>query len=170
MSRRTTVLAALATLALMSLAVPPLAVPPLAPSPALAATKPRASLTDIENDVMCPSCRESLAVAQSPQSYAERDFIRKLIAQGLDKQQIEQALVAQYGEAVLARPPARGFDLTVYVVPAAIVLVCLAVLAIVLPRWRRAARARLATPLAAGPALSAADARRLEEDLSRFDA
>jgi cytochrome c-type biogenesis protein CcmH len=170
MSRRATLLAVLGALALASLVVPPLSVPPLAPSPALAAAKPRASLTDIENDVMCPSCRESLAVARSPQSYAERDFIRKLIAQGLDKQQIEQALVAQYGEAVLARPPARGFDLTVYLIPAAILLACLAILAVVLPRWRRAARARLATPLAAGPALSQADARRLEEDLSRFEA
>jgi cytochrome c-type biogenesis protein CcmH len=158
MIRRTAILALL-TLALL----------PLTPASAPAAPKSRASLTDIENDVMCPSCRESLAVARSPQSYAERDYIRKLIAQGLDKQQIESALVSQYGEAVLARPPASGFDLTVYLIPAGIVLLGLATLAFVLPRWRRAARARLATPLAAGPALSATDARRLEEDLSRFD-
>jgi cytochrome c-type biogenesis protein CcmH len=144
--------------------------PLLTPISAIAAARPRASLTDIENDVMCPSCRESLAVAESPQSYAERNFIRQLIAQGLDKQQIEQALVAQYGPAVLAKPPASGFDLTVYLIPAAIVLLGLGTLAVVLPRWRRSARARLATPLALGPQLSAADARRLEEDLGRFDA
>jgi cytochrome c-type biogenesis protein CcmH len=168
-SRHATVLVVLAALALAALAIPPLGLSPLTPSAALAAAKPRASLTDIENDVMCPSCRESLAVAGSPQSYAERAYIRELIAQGLDKQQIEQALVAQYGEAVLARPPARGFDLTVYLVPAAIVLVCLVTLAVVLPRWRRTARARLAAPAAVGPALSVADARRLDEDLSRFE-
>src|SRR5437660_1797771 len=46
----------------------------LAPS-ALAAAPARASLTDIENDVMCVSCHESLAVAQSPQAYAERSYI-----------------------------------------------------------------------------------------------
>src|SRR5947209_4397720 len=33
-----------------------------------AAAAPRASLSAIENDVMCPSCRESLAVAESPQA------------------------------------------------------------------------------------------------------
>jgi cytochrome c-type biogenesis protein CcmH/NrfF len=140
----------------------------LAPAAAGAAA-PRASLTAIENDVMCPSCRESLAVAQSPQAIAERNYIRGLIAQGMDKQQIEKALVAQYGTAVLARPPARGFDLTVYVLPAVIVVAGLALLAMVLPRWRRAARARRAAALPAAPALSAGDARRLEEELSRFD-
>ena len=46
----------------------------LTPAAALAAS--RASLTEIENDVMCVSCREPLAVAQSPQAYAERAFIR----------------------------------------------------------------------------------------------
>jgi cytochrome c-type biogenesis protein CcmH/NrfF len=140
----------------------------LAPAAALAVT-PRASLTDIENDVMCPSCRESLAVAESPQAYAERDYIRKLIAQGLDKKQIEQNLVAQYGPSVLAKPPARGFDLTVYVLPAAIVVAGLAIRAVVLPRWRRAARARLAAPRPAAAGLAPAEARRLEEDLARFD-
>ncbi|HZU40451.1 MAG TPA: cytochrome c-type biogenesis protein CcmH [Solirubrobacteraceae bacterium] len=142
----------------------------LVPAGALGSARPRASLTDIENDVMCVSCRESLAVAESPQAYAERDYIRGLIAQGLDKQQIEQQLVAQYGPAVLGKPPASGFDLTVYVLPAAIVALGLLVLAIALPRWRRAARARVKAPAAAGPALSAQDARRLEEDLARFDA
>lgn len=32
---------------------------------AAGASQPRASLTDIENDVMCVACRESLAVTQS---------------------------------------------------------------------------------------------------------
>jgi cytochrome c-type biogenesis protein CcmH len=139
----------------------------LPPAAALAAT-PRASLTDIENDVMCPSCRESLAVAQSPQAYAERDYIRGLIAQGLDKKQIEQNLVGQYGPAVLAKPPASGFDLTVYLLPAAIVLLGLGIVLTVLPRWRRAARARLAAAPPATPSLAPADARRLDEDLARF--
>jgi cytochrome c-type biogenesis protein CcmH/NrfF len=166
MSRRR-VAVALAVALLAALAV---SLAPPGTGAAQAAAKPRASLTDIENDVMCPSCRESLAVAGSPQAYAERKYIRQLIAQGLNKQQIEKALVAQYGDAVLARPPAHGFDLTVYLIPVAIVLLGLATLAVVLPRWRRAARARLATPAAVGPGLSAADARRLDDDLSRFDA
>lgn len=138
-------------------------------APAAIAAAPRASLTDIENDVMCVVCRESLAVAQSPQAEEERDVIRNLIAQGLDKQQIERQLVVQYGPAVLGKPPAQGFNLTVYVLPAAIVVAGLLLLGLLLPRWRAAAAARARAPRHAVPALSAGDARRLDEDLSRFD-
>ena len=153
--------AVLATLALATLTLP------LAATAATSA--PRASLTDIENDVMCVSCREPLAVAQSPQAEAERNFIRHLIAEGQTKAQIEQALVAQYGESVLGKPPADGFNLTVYVLPPAIVLLGVVVLAFALPRWRRRARAAAEKgPPAAGPSLDATDARRLDEELTRY--
>jgi cytochrome c-type biogenesis protein CcmH len=141
----------------------------LSPAAAGAATA-RASLTDIENDVMCVSCRESLAVAQSPQSYAERNYIRGLIAQGMTKPQIEQALVGQYGPAVLGKPPADGFNLTVYVLPPALLAFGIAVLAITLPRWRRRTRAReRASAAAAGPDLSSVESQRLDDELARFD-
>ena len=136
----------------------------IAPGSALAAS-PRASLTDIENDVMCVSCHEPLAVAQSPQAYAERNFIRQLIAQDLSKKQIEHALLAQYGTAVLAKPPAHGFNLTVYVLPPAIVILGLAALAFTLPRWRRRARTPASSP---AQRLDPADAQRLNEDLGRY--
>ncbi|HEY8764130.1 MAG TPA: cytochrome c-type biogenesis protein CcmH [Solirubrobacteraceae bacterium] len=140
------------------------------PTPAAAsAATPRASLSEIENEVMCVSCREPLALAQSPQAFAERDYVRMLVNQGQTKQQIEQALVAQYGTAVLGRPPAKGFNLTVYILPPALVVIGLITLAVTLPRWRRRARAAAATPLAAGPRLGAADARRIDEDLARYD-
>jgi cytochrome c-type biogenesis protein CcmH len=139
----------------------------LAPAvtPAIAAA-PKANLTDVENDVMCVSCREPLAVAESPQAYAERNFIRGLIAQGLTKAQIERQLVAQYGPAVLGKPPAHGFNLTVYVLPPGLVLLGLGILAIALPRWRR--RSARQEPVVAPPA--AVDSRRLDEELARFDA
>ena len=138
----------------------------LTPAVALAAA-PRASLTDIENDVMCVSCKEPLSVAQSPQAFAERNFIRALVAQGQTKAQIERALVAQYGTAVLGRPPADGFNLTVYILPPALVLIGAAILAFTLPKWRRRSRAAASTMAPAGPPLTAADARRLEDDLAR---
>jgi len=128
------------------------------------AATPRASLTDIENDVMCVACREPLAVSQSPQANSERAFIKALIAQGQTKPEIERALVAQYGPAVLGKPPAHGFNLTVYVLPPAILLVGIIVLFVTLPRWRARERAaRTATPR-----LDPADARRVEEDLAQF--
>ncbi|MDQ6607856.1 MAG: cytochrome c-type biogenesis protein CcmH [Actinomycetota bacterium] len=145
----------------------------LASAPAALATTPhivvRANYTDVLNDVMCTSCHEPLALAQSPQAISERSYIRGLIARGDTKPQIENALVAQYGEAVLGKPPASGFNLTVYVLPPALVLAGIAFLAFTLPKWRRRARLAASTPLAAGPALGTADAQRLDEDLARFE-
>jgi cytochrome c-type biogenesis protein CcmH len=135
---------------------------------ASAAVRPRASLIAIENDVMCVVCHESLAVAQSPEAYSERDYIRGLILQGETQSQIEKNLVAQYGPAVLALPPAHGFNLLVYIVPPALVIAGLATLALTIPRWRRrAARAAAAEPPAARSPLDPADALRLQEDIAR---
>jgi cytochrome c-type biogenesis protein CcmH/NrfF len=147
------------------------ALAPAVASPAAAlAAAPKASLTDIENDVMCVTCREPLIEAQSPQAYEERAFIRSLIAQGMDKAQIERALVGQYGPSVLGKPPASGFDLTVYLLPAAAVALAIAATAIVLPRWRRSTRRQAAPAGPAAHALSPSDAQRLDEELRVFDA
>jgi cytochrome c-type biogenesis protein CcmH len=155
MSLATKALAAIAALALI-------------PAQALAAT-PRTSLPAVENDLMCTVCHEPLAVSQSPEANDERSYINALIAQGLTKAQIEKAMVAQYGVAVLAKPPARGFNLTVYVLPPAILLIGGLAIAFTLPRWRRRTReAAAATALAAGPPLTEADAQRLDDDLATY--
>ncbi|HEX4806374.1 MAG TPA: cytochrome c-type biogenesis protein CcmH [Conexibacter sp.] len=141
----------------------------LALAPAATAVQPRTTLSAMEQQVMCVVCRTSLAVANGPQADAERHQISELIAQGRSEQQIKDALVAQYGTRVLALPPSSGFDLAAYLVPAAIVALSLAVLAVALPQWRRRARARAAAPTAAAPAVTAEDLRRLDEDLARHD-
>ncbi len=138
------------------------------PAAFAATTRPRASLTDIENDVMCTLCHESLAVAQSPQADAERNYIRGLIAQGETKQQILRSMVAQYGSDVLGKPPASGFNLTVYVLPPAILAIGIAILVITLPRWRRRTRASAARSPETTAAFDPAEAARLEQELSQF--
>jgi len=171
MTRRLLRLTAAVLLTTCALTAPAaLASTPSAPS----APHPRASLTDIENDVMCTLCHESLAVAQSPQADAERNYIRGLIAQGETKQQILNDMVAQYGSNVLGKPPASGFNLTVYILPPALLAFGIAILAITLPRWRRRTRAATATARSAdndddkAPALDPAEAARLEHELSQF--
>jgi cytochrome c-type biogenesis protein CcmH len=147
-------LAALAALAALTAA-----------GPAGASAGPRASLTDIENDVMCTICHTPLAVSQSPEADRERAFISNLIAKGYTKPQIENELVAQYGPSVLALPPAHGFNLTVYILPPAIVLLGVAGLIWALPRWRRRTRAAAAARSPA-PTLDPVDAERLDQDLA----
>jgi len=152
-------------------AIAAIAAAALAPATAMAAadTTPKASLTDIENDVMCVSCHEPLAVAQSPQAIAERNYVRTLIAQGQTKAQIEQALVGQYGPAVLGKPPAHGFNLTVYILPPLLVIAGIGTLILLLPKWRRRSRANAAAqaPIAE-PSIATADAHRLDEELRRY--
>lgn len=127
----------------------------------------RASFTQIEDDIMCVVCHEPLAVARSPEAFQERDYIRGLILQGQSRKQIERNLVEQYGPAVLAKPPAHGFNLFVYIVPPVVLALGIVTLAITIPRWRRRAREFSDDPGPAGPALSADDARRLDDDLAR---
>jgi cytochrome c-type biogenesis protein CcmH len=131
------------------------------------AAEPRASLPDIEDEVMCPSCGTPLALAFSPQAERERSFIREQIAAGQSKEQIKQALVAEYGEEVLALPDDSGFDLTAYLVPAVVVLGAATALAFGLVRWRRRPPAPGSEPDERD--LSPADSARLERDLSRYD-
>jgi cytochrome c-type biogenesis protein CcmH len=146
-----------------------LLLPFTASATATAAIAPRASLTDIESSVMCVVCKTPLAVSQSPEADAERTFITGLINKGETKAQILKAMEFQYGPGVLALPPAHGFNLTVYILPPAVVLTGAALLALALPKWKRRAQLRAASPATAVPALEPEDARRLEHDLARFD-
>jgi len=154
-SRRTVAVALAATL--LATALPP----------AIGAASP-GTLPTIERQVMCVTCKIPLNVAESPQANRERAFIRGQIAQGRSEAQIKSALVAEYGPAVLALPSAKGFDLTAYIVPAAVVVALVALLAVLLPGWRRSARAQRERGEAA-PELSATDSARLQADLDRFD-
>ncbi len=129
---------------------------------------PRTTLLAIERQVMCVTCKIPLNVAESPQSQRERAYIRGLIAEGQTEAQIKSSLVGQYGPSVLDLPSTKGFDLAAYLVPAAVVLALLALLALLLPTWRRHARTR-ADAGADAPQLSADDAARLDADLARFD-
>lgn len=147
------VLAALAAVLLMT-------------APAAAAPRHRASLSDVEDEVMCVVCRIPLNVAQAPEADRERALIRTLIAQGKTKEQIKDELVSQYGERVLATPATSGFDLTAWFVPGLLVLAGLVALAVTVPRWRRSAAPR---PASGDPALDPVDSRRLDEELARFD-
>jgi cytochrome c-type biogenesis protein CcmH len=135
---------------------------------ASAAAAPRASLPQIERQVMCVTCKIPLNVAQSPQADRERAFIQSLIDRGEDEAAIKHALVGQYGPTVLALPSDHGFDAAAYLVPLAACLVLVAALIVLLPRWRRRARAQ-AEVVASAPAISSADSQRLDADLKRFD-
>jgi cytochrome c-type biogenesis protein CcmH len=126
----------------------------------------KTSLHAVEADVMCVSCGVPLAIAESPQADAERREIVRLVNEGKTKDQVKAALVAQYGDRVLASPKEEGCGLAAYLVPIVLVLLALAAGAFFLPKWK--ARDRGGVVPAQGPNLSDADARRLEDDLANY--
>jgi cytochrome c-type biogenesis protein CcmH len=143
----------------------------VAPATAVAA-KPRASFNHLESEVMCDVCGVPLNIANSPRADQQREEIKQLIAQGKTEKQIKDILVARYGPSILATPQDHGFQLATYLIPIAVVLAAALALAIALPRWRRrrkAADAEDGEPDAV-PVLTAAEQRRLDEDLARFGA
>ncbi len=117
---------------------------------------------------MCTSCHEPLELVNSPQAISEKQWMRHLLAEGLDMAQLKRAMVAQYGQEVLARPPASGFNLTVYVLPPAVFLGGLALLAFTLPKWRERSRRAAATRLPGAAPLENDDAKRLDDELENF--
>ena len=130
-----------------------------------AAAEPRTTLPDVEDEVMCVECRTALNVSTAPVADQERAFIREKIAQGLTKQEIKDALVEAYGPDVLATPEAKGFDLSAWLIPGALVAAFAAAVALLARRWRRTP----ATETQDADELDPDDARRLDAELAAFD-
>jgi cytochrome c-type biogenesis protein CcmH len=141
----------------------------LALLPTVAVAAAQTTLTDLEDEVMCPICGTLLELSEAPQAHRERVYIAQLIAAGETKEQVKDALLAEYGPKVLALPEGKGFNLSAYVFPAVAFAIAALALAIALARWRKAStRARSGSPPSAS-APEAEDAERLEADLARYD-
>ena len=118
---------------------------------------------------MCPICGTLLELSESPQAQRQRAFVGGLIAAGRTKAEIKDALVAEYGRAVLALPGGSGFDLSAYLVPAIAFVVAAVALAIGV-----AALAAGRAGAAAGPGRARGPGGRGrraagEADLARYD-
>jgi cytochrome c-type biogenesis protein CcmH len=136
-------------------------------APALASER-HPSQAELEGEVICPTCHTTLDQSNSPIAERMKAYIRQRIEQGATKSQIENELVAQFGESVLASPPRRGFNLLAWLLPIVGILGGAGVLGLLVWRWSRrredAPRVGPAAPL--DPELE----RRLDDALARFDA
>jgi cytochrome c-type biogenesis protein CcmH len=143
----------------------------LLPAAAAAQDCPRTTLADVEDEVMCPVCGTPLGLAsEAPQAEREREYIQELIARCKSKDEVKQALVAEFGESVLALPGDQGDDdlgdVLVYAVPALGIVLASAGIAFAVVRWRRRTRARREP---GGRALAGADGSRLDDDMDRYE-
>jgi cytochrome c-type biogenesis protein CcmH len=129
------------------------------------------TLGELENEVYCPTCHTPLAVSHSPIAERMRVYIRARIAAGDTKSEIKDKLVAEFGESVLAAPPAKGFNLLAWMLPIVGGLVAIAVVAVLARRWSRSrpTPAEVAEQSTNGRAIDSDLERRLDEELARFE-
>jgi len=136
-------------------------------APALAA---RPTLADLEDEVVCPTCKITLDQSDAPVADRMRAFIRARIAAGDSKQQIKDELVAQFGQRVLAVPQKSGFDLLAWLLPIGGALLAAGVVGAAAWRWSRSpAAVDVPAPANGRAALGAELERRVDEELARFD-
>jgi cytochrome c-type biogenesis protein CcmH len=128
-----------------------------------------ANLPDIEDEVMCVICGTALNVSSAPAAERQREFIRRRIDEGMTKEEVKEALVAEYGPDVLALPERRGLDLAGYGVPVLAVVLGLGGVAVMIRRGRGRAGRVDDEGADGGPDLDPDERARLDADLATFE-
>jgi len=127
---------------------------------------PKTSLGDVSDEVMCLQCGVPLNVsAEAPAARRQRAFIQQQVDQCKSKQQIKDALVAQFGPAILAEPQGDS----AWLVPAIALIGGIAAVGLAAWGWRRGRDPDASATAAAGPAIAESDASRLDADIKRYD-
>jgi cytochrome c-type biogenesis protein CcmH len=114
---------------------------------------------------MCPVCGTTVDQSDAPVAQNIKMFIRSEIAAGKTKSQIEDSLAGQFGEAVLASPPKRGFNLLAWLLPLIGLAVAVPIVGWLAWRWSRT-REPGPEPEQLDPELD----RLVDRELTRFDA
>ena len=129
----------------------------------------------VEGAIMCicpDDCGKVLINCTCSDSAAHRAKIQKMIAEGLDAEQIIARFVAEKGKIVLAAPTTRGFDLTAWVLPFLALAISVPVVVVVIRRLgSHTARGEPSTSAApaAGATGDSALRERLERELRDLD-
>jgi cytochrome c-type biogenesis protein CcmH len=132
-------------------------------APAAAGTRPSAA--ELETELVCPVCHETLDESTSPVAEQMKVEIRRRIAQGWTKQQILDEMVANYGPGVLSTPSKHGFDLLAWILPIGGALLGVAALAAAARYWSSNRRG----PPPPSSSLDPEMEQRIDEELARFD-
>ena len=72
----------------------------------------------LEDQLMCPTCHVPLNQSDSRAAQDIRNFVRQRCQAGWTEQRTRQALIDQFGTAILAAPPFQGFNAVAWLVPA----------------------------------------------------
>ncbi|MEJ2707038.1 MAG: cytochrome c-type biogenesis protein CcmH [Anaerolineales bacterium] len=92
----------------------------------------------IAKQLYCPVCENiPLDVCGTQACEQWRGLIREKLAAGWDEAQIKQYFVDQFGDRVLATPPARGLNWLVYIIPPVAILAGVYVIYRALMAWKQ---------------------------------
>jgi cytochrome c-type biogenesis protein CcmH len=92
----------------------------------------------IAKGIYCPVCENTpLDVCPTQVCAQWRELIREQLAMGWSEAQIKQYFVDQYGDRVLASPPAQGLNWLVYVLPPVAILSGTFILFRTLRTWKK---------------------------------
>ena len=147
----------------MRLALPLLALALLVPAVA-GASELKPTSAELESELVCPVCETTLDTSDAPAARRMKAFIRSRIAAGDTKSEIKAKLVEDFGPAVLAVPPRKGFDWIAWLLPLS--ALALGFVAVGMLAWRWSRRDRDDSP---GEPLDPLLARRLDDELERFE-
>jgi cytochrome c-type biogenesis protein CcmH len=129
-----------------------------------AATEERPSAAELESELVCPVCEATLDTSNAPVALRMKAFIRRRIEAGDSKSEIKAALVDQFGPAVLAVPPRKGFDWIAWLLPLGGLAVAAVAVGVFAWRWSRS-REEGEAPAPVDDELDA----RVDEELARFE-
>jgi cytochrome c-type biogenesis protein CcmH len=120
---------------------------------------------DLEAELVCPVCETTLDQSNAPVAERMKAFIRGRIAAGDSEDQIKDALVAQFGPGVLAKPPEGGFGLLAWLLPLAALLGGAVAVGLLVRSWS----SRKGPPPPSDDHLDPRLERLVDEELARFD-
>ena len=90
----------------------------------------------VASELRCPVCQGE-SIEDSPAALAQemRAIVREQLAAGRTPDEVKAYFVDKYGEWILLRPRARGWNMLVYVLPLVALLVGAAVIVRATRRW-----------------------------------
>jgi cytochrome c-type biogenesis protein CcmH len=132
---------------------------------------------EIAAELRCPVC-QNLSVADSPSELAQqmRASIEEQLRQGKNPDQIKQFFVSKYGDWVLLAPPAKGFNLLLWLLPTIAAVCGVILVGFALRRWARKKAAQPADAALQSPPAGedrrdflAAEQARLDAEMKELD-
>ena len=118
----------------------------------------------LNKQLMCPVCpSETIDQSQVELAKQMKATVRERLEEGESEQEIKDFFVDRYGDNVLAAPPARGFNIVVWVIAGLALPMAAAILVLALRVMRRRVEAVPA------PAQPKVNTKKMETYLSKVD-